>query len=317
MRPRRRTRMSRRSWSAPDARPIGRRHPPAGWRNSPDPSYWGRAASRRRGDCVWVSTRAISLEVRCGPADWAVVTGWQKLLLGLAFFLPIPMLAMSGLALPLPAAVYRAATAFVESTQGFAGVLTEKRADSTAPAPVLFDPVADRQAVERPTPRLRGGTWTSVVRARARGAAPAAAERTSTVVVRRPTRSPVARPAVVESARTGTTSAADAAAPRADAGQTAAPAGPTPGTAAERPSRPVEVLRVEPVAPPVSPPPAPSPPAPAPPPPALEPVTQTLEPVTKLVEPVTKPVEPVTKPVTDVLDPITAPVFKTGRLLAP
>ena len=254
--------------------------------------------------------------MRCASADWAVVTGWQKLLLSLAVVLPIPMLAMSGLTVPLPAAVYRAATAFVESTQGFAGVLTERDAEPAAPAPLLSVPDARRQPVEPSSARLRQAARTSPVRARTSSVAPVpvTAERTSPAAARRPSRSPSApTPAVAEPAHKGPPSGADAATAPANAGvKTAAPdsstpAIPTAGPAREQPAPLVEVARVE---PPVSPPPAPSPPPPAPPPPALEPVTKTLEPVTKVVE-------PVTKPVTDVLDPVTAPVLKTGRLLHP
>src|SRR5688572_27395400 len=67
-----------------------------------------------------------------GRADWAIVTGWQKLLLGLALCLPIPALSISGLTLPLPTAVYRVAVAIVESTQELAGVLTGTDADRGA-----------------------------------------------------------------------------------------------------------------------------------------------------------------------------------------
>jgi hypothetical protein len=264
-----------------------------------------------RGNCVWVEARAVPLEVRCGQADWAVVAGWQKLLLSLAVALPIPMLAMSGLAVPLPSAVYRAATAFVESTQGFAGVLTERDVEPLAPTPLRSAPVAGRQAGEPSSTQSRPATRTLPVRARTSGAAPVAAGRTPTVAARRASRLRGGPPAVAKPVGTAPTSAADAGTRPADAGvKTAAPTSPTPSTATEQASRPVEVARVEPVTLPVSPPPAPSPPPPAPPPPALEPVTKTLEPVTK-------PLEPVTKPVTDALDPITEPVLKTGRLLSP
>lgn len=259
-----------------------------------------------RGHCVWVEARAVPLEVRCGQADWAVVAGWQKLLLSLAVALPIPMLAMSGLAVPLPSAVYRAATAFVESTQGFAGVLTEREAEPLAPTPLRFVPVGGRQTVEPSTTGRTTGT--APVRTRVRGAAPVVTERTSAVAARRAGRSGRSS-SVAEPVRAVPTSGADAATRPADRGaKAAAPISPSPSTVAQ-PSRP-EVARIDPVTTPVSPPPAPSPPPPAPPPPALEPVTKTLEPVTK-------PLEPVTKPVTDVLDPVTAPVLKTGSLLSP
>jgi hypothetical protein len=257
-----------------------------------------------RGHCVWVEARAVPLEVRCGQADWAVVAGWQKLLLSLAVALPIPMLAMSGLAVPLPSAVYRAATAFVESTQGFAGVLTEREAEPAAPAPLRSAPVAGRKAGEASSTRPPA-TRTLPVGARTSGAAQVAVGTTPTVAARRASRLRGGRPTVAN-VSTAPTSAADADTRPADPGvKTAAPSSPTPSTATEQASRPVEVARVEPVTPPLSPPPAPSPP-----PPALEPVTKTLEPVTK-------PLEPVTKPVTDALDPITEPVLKTGRLLSP
>jgi hypothetical protein len=46
-------------------------------------------------------------------------SGWQKLLLGAALCLPVPTFAVSGLAVPLPAAVYRAAAGIVGQTQAF------------------------------------------------------------------------------------------------------------------------------------------------------------------------------------------------------
>jgi hypothetical protein len=51
-------------------------------------------------------------------------SGWQKLLLGAALCLPVPMFATSGLAVPLPTAVYRAAVGIVEQTRTFTQAFT-------------------------------------------------------------------------------------------------------------------------------------------------------------------------------------------------
>lgn len=51
-------------------------------------------------------------------------SGWQKLLLGAALCLPVPAFAMSGLTVPLPAAVYRAAVGIVEQTQALTQAFT-------------------------------------------------------------------------------------------------------------------------------------------------------------------------------------------------
>lgn len=254
-------------------------------------------------------------------ADWAIVTGWQKLLLGVALCLPIPALAASGLELPLPSAVYRVAVALVESTEGLAGALTGGREEtSVASARTTTVPIS-----EQPAERSRGSRGVAV-RAE-RGQTPSRVERVA------PTRVPAkssrvappvaAKPANAPSAPAARTRAAET----TPAPGTVAPA-PTPAPSAtpelrnerastESPQRPAETSPIE---PPVKPPLSASPPAP-PPPPSPPPVVTPLDPVTKPLEPVTKPLEPVTKPlepVTDVLEPVTKPLGAvTGGLGLP
>jgi hypothetical protein len=103
------------------------------------------------------------LELRCGPADWAVVTAWQKLLLGLAVSLLVPALALSGAAIPLPSGVYRAAVALVQRTQQLgaqvgaeepARMSPRVRRDATGVAPSTRQPVPRRRPVFRSAPPL-------------------------------------------------------------------------------------------------------------------------------------------------------------------
>lgn len=64
---------------------------------------------------------ALTLNWRNGSADWPSLPGWQRLLLTtLIVCLPVPMLAASGLAVPLPSVVYRVAVGLAERTQAVA-----------------------------------------------------------------------------------------------------------------------------------------------------------------------------------------------------
>jgi hypothetical protein len=276
-----------------------------------------------RQQCVWEMVRA----------DWAIVTGWQKLLLGIALCLPIPALSVSGLALPLPSAVYRVAVAIVESTERLTGAFTSEDRDvrvlsiRKTTTPIRQEPAQPsrpgfrveaaaapaRSAVRTPPAvRIRARSFDVAPERRTRPSHPAAdvPVRTPSAPATEPKNAPADPPAV-------------AAAPRSAN---------TPEPAKERVStvRPMDTVAVEPptsrpsVSPP-SPPPAPTPglldPVTKPlesvskP---LEPVIQPLEPVTKPLETVTKPLEPVTKPlapVTDVVRPVTRPLEPlTGRL---
>jgi hypothetical protein len=77
--------------------------------------------------------RDSALDSRIGSADWPSLPGWQRLLLtSLIVCLPVPMLAASGLAVPLPPIVYRVAVGLAERTQavavgvpGFEAVIAE------------------------------------------------------------------------------------------------------------------------------------------------------------------------------------------------
>ena len=64
---------------------------------------------------------ALTLASRNGFADWPSLPGWQRLFLTtLIVCLPVPMLAASGLAVPLPSVVYRVAVGVAERTQAVA-----------------------------------------------------------------------------------------------------------------------------------------------------------------------------------------------------
>jgi hypothetical protein len=75
----------------------------------------------------------LILDARSGPADWLSLRGWRRLFLtSLIVCLPVPMLAASGLAVPLPTIVYRVAVGVAERTQevavgvpGFDAVVAE------------------------------------------------------------------------------------------------------------------------------------------------------------------------------------------------
>jgi hypothetical protein len=232
-----------------------------------------------------------------GRADWAIVTGWQKLLLGLALCLPIPALSISGLTLPLPTAVYRVAVAIVESTQELAGVLTGTDADRGARPRAQAALLPSQQRAQPFGSPRRTAARTTPVRASARPSQGADAPARVLVVSsgKRPS-STRPRPRGVRAQTvpaTGATNAGDdmpittpAAAPGPEVKNDRSPADPTP--------RRGEVAPVEPA--PIAPPPiAPGPqPPPAPDPRVLEPVNETLKPVIDLVEPVREPLTPVT-----------------------
>jgi hypothetical protein len=71
-------------------------------------------------------------------------SGWQKLLLGAALCLPVPTFAVSGLAVPLPAAVYRAAAGIVEQTQAFTQAFAPF-GDSVETTQLLAPPSEERE----------------------------------------------------------------------------------------------------------------------------------------------------------------------------
>jgi hypothetical protein len=78
---------------------------------------------------------ALTSDLRADPVDWHTMTAWKRLaLMGLMVCLPIPLLAASGLAVPLPSVVYRVAVGVAERTQavavrvpGFEAVVAETK----------------------------------------------------------------------------------------------------------------------------------------------------------------------------------------------
>jgi hypothetical protein len=236
-----------------------------------------------------------------GRADWAIVTGWQKLLLGAALCLPIPALSISGLTLPLPTAVYRVAIAIAESTQELAGVLTGTDADRGARprAQAALSP-SQQRAQPSGSPR-RAAPQTAPLRASARRPEPAdSPARARSLVASSGKQPPSPRPRSrsVRARAVPVTGATNAA---ADMPITPPASGPGPEVKNERsPTDPTprrgEVAPVEPAPiapPPIAPGPQP-PPALEPEPRVLEPVTETLRPVIDLAEPVQEPLRPVT-----------------------
>jgi hypothetical protein len=243
-------------------------------------------------------------------ADWAIVTAGQKLLLGFALCLPIPALSVSGLALPLPSAVYRLAVAIVESTESLAGALTGADADqetrvlrvrrATAPMrPVSDPPSRSSPRLDRRSAPARASVRVQPAVRRAFGTTPTKRTRAT-----RPAADAVVRPASVP-AEPQSQAAASAAA----AGSAATPPNAdSPGVTKEQ--RAADTVPIQPLTskPPVTPPPPSPPPSP---PPAPTPEPGLLEPVTKPLEPVAKPLAPVT----EVAEPITTPLKPvTGRL---
>jgi hypothetical protein len=266
-----------------------------------------------------VRPRVVTAELR-HEAALELARGRQKLALGLLVCLPVPLLAMSGLAVPLPSAVYRAAVAIVENTEGLARALTGTKQEARV--------LAVRRATSplKPTPRRPGSSREVVEGAVAHRSSvrvpPAAETRTRSFQPAPRKRSRASQPSHRKAVRTPSAPAPDErseAAPPA-AAPTATPAPPqapaqemTKARSPVEPTpRPVDNAQTEPAPskPPVSPSPPP-PPAPTPEPGLLDPVTKPLEPVTKSLDPVTKPLEPVT----DTLEPITRPLEPvTGRL---
>jgi hypothetical protein len=61
---------------------------------------------------------ALTLDSRTQSADWHSLAGWKRLaLMGAMVCLPVPVFAASGLAVPLPTIVYRAAAGLAEGAQ--------------------------------------------------------------------------------------------------------------------------------------------------------------------------------------------------------
>jgi hypothetical protein len=72
-------------------------------------------------------------------------SGWQKLVLGAALCLPVPAFAMSGLTVPLPAAVYRAAVGIVEQTQALTQAFTPLGGGGVETAQLLAPPSEEEE----------------------------------------------------------------------------------------------------------------------------------------------------------------------------
>jgi hypothetical protein len=63
----------------------------------------------------------LTPDLRADSVDWHSMAGWKRfVLMGLMVALPVPMFAASGLAVPLPSIVYRAAVGMAERTQAVA-----------------------------------------------------------------------------------------------------------------------------------------------------------------------------------------------------
>jgi hypothetical protein len=264
-----------------------------------------------------VRPRVVTGELR-REAAWGMARGRQKLALGLLVCLPVPLLAMSGLAVPLPSAVYRAAVAIVQSTEGLARTLTAtgqetrilsaRRTTGTAPIATTRSRSSGR-VVERVASRRSSVRVQSTAENRSRGldGAPRNRSRASRRSVSPAVRTPSApssgqRSETAPAAAQAAAAPAPAQAPAQAVTKESPPVEPTP--------RPVAVAPIEPVS--SKPPANSSPPAPPPPPvsePTLvDPVTKPLEPVTKSLEPATEPLAPVTdtlQPVTKPLEPVT------------
>lgn len=222
------------------------------------------------------------------------MTGWQRLLLGVALCFPIPALSVSGLELPLPSAVYRVAVALVESTEGVAGVFTGADEETRVLSIRAKTVPIRQQTAQQSRPSVRTGP--------ARASVPvqrAAPSRTRGHGTTRTARSRASQPAAGEPARTPSVPAPEA--------RTEAPTSPARTPPAHAPAdevtkdhlstdptpRPVDLTPVpktsteapHPPPPPSPPPPHPSPPSPPPPPPP--PPTQVEVP---LPLPVSEPV---------------------------
>jgi hypothetical protein len=250
-------------------------------------------------------------------AALAATRGRQKLALGLLICLPVPLLAMSGLAVPLPTAVYRAAVAIVQSSEGLARALTgteqETRVLSVRRTTAPINPAPRRSASSRRVVERAASHRSSVP------VQPAAEVRTRRFDAAPRKRPRASQPSQSAAVRTPSAPASDerskAAPPAAPAAAAPAPAQAPARSPVEPTQRPADVAPTEPT--PSKPPVNPSPPHLSPP-PAPTPEPGLLDPVTKPLEPVTKSLDPVTKslaPVTDTLQPITRPLEPvTGRL---
>ena len=270
-----------------------------------------------------VRPRVVTAELR-HEAALGLERGRQKLALALVVCLPTPLLAMSGLAVPLPTAVYRVAAAVLQTTEGlaraFTGTEQETRVLSTRSTTDQLEPRPQRSASRLLVAAAAASRRAQVsvrdpraapARARSYGGAPRTRSRARQPAHTARVRTPSA-PASEQRTEVAAPAAPGAAAP-------APPHAPAPAQAPaqERPpseplQRPADVVPTEPapIKPPAAPPPA-IPPAPTPEPGLLDPVTEPLEPVTKPLEPVTKQLAPVT----DALQPITRPLERvTGRL---
>jgi hypothetical protein len=247
------------------------------------------------------------------------MAGWKRLaLMGLMVCLPIPMLASTGLAVPLPASVYRVAVGFAERTQavtvrlpGFEAVVGEtthvarrgtirlsaaelRTARASAPAPAGTKSAAEARPkrVERPTRRaaLRAPAPRKLV-ARAvpaRAVSPARAKPASETTA-------AAAPDTQDASRPSEAFARPDRVPekKEDAPE---PTGAAPGAGADAKPKPSEPAprqippRGEPRNTPGATPPAPAPPPPpAAPPPSLPPIAVT-PPIDPLPDPL--PVSP-------------------------
>lgn len=227
------------------------------------------------------------LEVRCSPVDWASVTAWQKLLLGLSVSLVVPLLALSGVALPVPAAVYRAAVALVEGAQDRTEAVG--REERVAPSPDARLPrprhersggAVTRQSTRVPSARQVGHKGLS---------APPGAQREMTRA-----------PRVAAATRTSAT-------PEAEVAPKPAPVRPgATGPPPLEPSRRHVPAQIEPRA---ADPVALEPPSPPSPPPATQPVTAVVEDIVATVE---GPLADVPVPELPLPQPARAPLLRTS-----
>jgi hypothetical protein len=257
---------------------------------------------------------ALTSELRTETADWHLLSGWKRLaLMGVMVSLPIPVFAASGLAVPLPSVVYRAAAGIAEQTQavsvrlpGLGAVVSETKqvarrgtirlapeeAASAAPAP--------KRPVE--TAAGEGDRPRGITRRLNRGAGPGKVKRSSP----RPSK----RSPVDDAAKRGTEGAAASAVTGGrEAAKTSAPghSGSAPEHAPKRPEGPsggsTDVTPVSPPKPKADPPkidppkvdpprvgPPPPPPPPTPP-PSLPPLPVTPPPAGPPPAPVPLPLK--------------------------
>jgi hypothetical protein len=101
-------------------------------------------------------------------------SGWQKLVLGAALCLPVPTFAMSGLAVPLPAAIYRAAAGIVEQTQAFTQAFTPFAGGRVETTRLLAPPTEGRDRSFAGSPSRSSGPSRTATRGRTTGVAGAA-----------------------------------------------------------------------------------------------------------------------------------------------